>query len=220
MSSNKPLISVIIPVYNCEKYLGEAVESVLEQTYKPMEIIVVNDGSTDQSEKVAKNYLEHIKYFYQNNFGIGAARNKGIELSTGEYLSFLDSDDIWVKDKLKIQIESLNSDESIDAVFGHVKQFLSPEILEDLKKKYKCPQSPMPGRLASTILIRKSNFLIVGHFTNNKSLGADLDWYLRAEEKRLKIMMLDTVLLKRRIHNSNTGILQRDNRTDYVKHLK
>ncbi len=220
MNKKKALVSVIIPVFNCAKYLGEAIESVLEQTYKPIEIIVVNDGSTDNSQAVAKSYSNNIKYHYQENSGIGAARNKGIELSKGDYLAFLDADDLWVKNRLEIQMEVLKSSEQVDVVFGHVEQFLSPEIFEELERKYKCPEKPMPGRLASTILISKEKLLKVGHYTSIRNLGADLDWYLRAKESKLKIKMLDTTLLKRRIHTTNTGILQKDKRTDYVRHLK
>lgn len=220
MTSNLPLISTIIPVYNCEKYLSSAIDSVLGQTYPNIEIIVVNDGSTDRSSEVAHKYGNRIKYIYQENSGIGAARNKGINNARGEFLSFLDADDLWVNEKISIQYDILMSDESPDVVYGHVKQFLSPEIEHEIKHKYRCPEQSMPGRLASTMLISKEKFLSVGLFTQTKSVGVDLDWYLRATESDLKINMLEDILLKRRIHTSNIGILQKNKRSDYVKHLK
>lgn len=213
-------ISVIVPVFNCERYLGEAIESVLAQTYKPIEIIVVNDGSTDNTEKVAEKYFDHIKYYYQENKGIGPARNLGINNSTGDYLSFLDADDLYTKDKLEKQFEVVISSSKADIVYGHVEQFLSPEIYEELEKKYKCPKTPMPGNLASTMLVSKKNFLEVGYFAEKMSVGVDVDWYLRAKDKNLKMVTLESTLLKRRIHKTNTGIVSKNKRIDYVRYLK
>lgn len=97
---NSRLISIIIPVYNREHYLAEAIESVLAQTYRPIEIIVVDDGSTDGTADVARRFSETVRYFYQTNSGCGASRNTGIKKGVGSFLSFLDSDDLWVEEKL------------------------------------------------------------------------------------------------------------------------
>lgn len=91
-----PTVSVIVPVYNCENYISNCIESILNQTFKNIEVVIVNDGSSDGSEKLIKKYIEkdnRIAYFYQNNSGPSAARNKGIINSKGEYLIFIDSDD-------------------------------------------------------------------------------------------------------------------------------
>ncbi|KMQ51470.1 Glycosyl transferase [Chitinispirillum alkaliphilum] len=100
-------ISVIIPTYNCEKFISEAVESVLNQEYKPKEIIVVDDGSTDNTAQVLSKYRSNLIYIFQNNQGVSSARNMGIMQSTGEFLTFLDSDDIWLPEKLKVHVNSL-----------------------------------------------------------------------------------------------------------------
>jgi len=90
------LISVIIPVYNCDRYLGEAIESVLSQTYRPLEILIIDDGSTDNSAEIAKSFIPHIQYYYQPHNGfVSKALNRGISLSQGAFLAFLDSDDLW-----------------------------------------------------------------------------------------------------------------------------
>lgn len=220
MKSNNELVSVVVPVFNCEEYLAEAIESILEQTYKHFEIIVVNDGSTDNTEKVAEKYSDHIKYYYQVNKGIGPARNLGIDNSSGNYLSFLDADDLYIENKLEKQLGVIISNPEIEIVYGHVEQFFSPEIYEELEKKYKCPEEPMPGRLASTMLISKEKFLEVGYFDRKMSVGVDLDWHLRAKEKNLRMVTLEVTLLKRRIHKANTGIVNKNNRLDYIRYLK
>ena len=104
----KPLVSVIIPVYNGERYLEAALKSVIEQDYCPIEIIVVDDGSTDKSAEIAK-YFKEIQYIFQSNKGPGPAnaRNTGIRAVKGEYIAFLDADDIWMPNKLSIQMNYL-----------------------------------------------------------------------------------------------------------------
>ena len=99
----QPLVSVIIPVYNREKFLAEAIDSVLAQTYRPIEIIVIDDGSTDKSGEIARSYAE-TKYIYQDNQGVSVARNIGVDAAQGEFLAFLDSDDMWLHNKLETQI--------------------------------------------------------------------------------------------------------------------
>src|SRR5699024_4081686 len=106
MSQFNPLVSVILPVYNAEDYISDAIQSVLNQTYTDWELIVVDDGSTDQTKKVINPFLEddRIRYFYQENGGQGSARNKGIERAKGIYLALLDADDVWKVDKLQSQL--------------------------------------------------------------------------------------------------------------------
>jgi glycosyltransferase involved in cell wall biosynthesis len=94
--SGKPKVSVIIPVYNSPDYVGQAVESVLSQTYRDCEIIVVDDGSTDNTRTALEPYLDHIQYVYQDNQGSAAARNRGIRQAKGELIAFLDADDFFI----------------------------------------------------------------------------------------------------------------------------
>ena len=92
-----PIVSVNIPVYNDEKYIGETLLSALNQTYRDLEIVVVDDGSTDRTAEIIKSFSDsRIKYYYQTNQGIGATRNKAIEHSSGKYIAFLDHDDLWM----------------------------------------------------------------------------------------------------------------------------
>jgi glycosyltransferase involved in cell wall biosynthesis len=102
--SNTPLVSVVIPSYNCAKYVGEAIESVFNQTYSNYEIIVIDDGSTDNTREVLEKYHDRVHYVYQKNQGVSVARNHGIELAQGEFVAFLDADDYFFPDKLEAQM--------------------------------------------------------------------------------------------------------------------
>lgn len=214
------LISVIIPVYNCDRYLSEAIKSVLNQTYKSLEIIIVDDGSTDKSAEIAKSFGDVIRYEFQSNSGLGATRNKGVELAKGDYLTFLDADDLWTENKLQLQIEAFNHNATLDMVFGNVQQFISPELLEELKAKIDLSLEFFKGYLAGTMMIKKESFNRVGYFSNNWELGEFIDWYLKAQEKKLQTLILPEILLKRRIHDTNMGIKKKDKLQDYIKIIK
>ena len=125
-----PLVSIIIPCYNGENYIGQAIESVLNQTEQNFELLIVNDGSTDNSEKIINKYRKQdtrVKYIYQANSGVSVARNKGMENSTGEFIAFLDADDVWEKENLKTKINLLQSDAAVHWVFSGI--YLADERL-------------------------------------------------------------------------------------------
>ena len=105
----KPLVSVIIPAYNCSSHIRQAIESVLQQTHKSIECIVIDDGSTDDTARQACKFGNQIKYVYQENAGVSAARNKGISIANGEFIAFLDADDIWARSKIEIQLAAFQS---------------------------------------------------------------------------------------------------------------
>lgn len=217
---NNPLISVIVPVYNCDHYLGEAIESVLAQTYQSLEVIVVDDGSTDGSAAEAKRFGSSVQYCFQFNSGAGAARNQGIDLAQGSFFAFIDADDLWVEDKLIYQMAAFDKYPELDMVFGQVKQFHSLDLDESIKRKIHCPTELLPGYLPGTMLIKRDAFFRVGLFEANWKVGEIVDWYLKAIEQGLRSFMLPEVLLKRRLHETNMGIHERQSRTDYVHILK
>lgn len=213
------LISIIIPVYNRARYLAEAIESVLAQTYRPIEIIVVDDGSTDGTADVARRFSETVRYFYQSNSGCSAARNKGIENTLGSFFSFLDSDDLWVEEKLSRQMAVFDSDENLDMVFGQVSHFYCPDLEQHKREKQLNPTEIMPGYHAGTLLIKRESFLRVGLFDINYELGEFIDWYGKAKEIGMKSVILPEVVMKRRIHSSNS-VLNRNAHVGYVRVIK
>ena len=115
ISSSKanPLVSVIIPLYNQKQYIGRAIKSVLRQTYSPIEIIVVNDGSTDNPHEILISYLDKIRIITQSNKGLAAARNAGFNIAKGKYIQFLDADDTILKNKIETQTNILENNNDL-----------------------------------------------------------------------------------------------------------
>jgi len=216
----KPTISVIIPVYNTEKYLAQAIKSVLDQTVQPDEIIVVDDGSTDKSVEVARQFLPKVKIITQQNKGAGTARNVGIKEASGAYLAFLDADDLWVENKLEQQLSYLENHPETDMVFGIVAQFVSPELSAEHQSKLKTELEKMPGYVAGAMLIKLETFMKVGLLNEKLELGEFIDWFSRAKDMRLSYHVLDEVVLKRRIHTTNMGIYKKQNLKDYTSILR
>jgi len=214
-------VSVIIPVYNAGKYLGEALESILMQSVKPAEIIVVDDGSTDNSLEVAQQFGKKITILrHAVNKGCGAARNSGIKAAVGPYLAFLDADDLWVEGKLEKQMNFLQNNPDIDMVLGNVEQFISPELTAENQRRLKEELKKMPGYVTGTMLLRKQVFDQVGMFNEKLELGEFIDWFARAKDMGLKYFMFDEIMLKRRIHTTNMGITKKQHLNDYTAILR
>ena len=114
-----PKVSVIIPTYQYDSFIGEAIDSVLAQTYKDYELIVVDDGSIDRTREIISKYGSNINYIYQENKGLAAARNTGIRATKGEYLSFLDADDAWLPNKLEVEVEFLDTHPVVGMVYSN-----------------------------------------------------------------------------------------------------
>jgi glycosyltransferase involved in cell wall biosynthesis len=206
---SKTQLSVIIPVYNGELYLAEAIDSVLAQNYRAIEVIVVDDGSTDGTASIANSYGSFVRYCYQSNLGTAAAMNRGADLACGEYLAFLGADDIWPEDRIRVQLEAFNAHPDVEIVSGYVKQFFSPEMTESTKKRIRFSADLIPGHVIPAMLINRQTFFRVGLFETQWTVGAEMSWYLRSQETGLKIMILPDLVLLRRIHESNKGIVKR-----------
>lgn len=217
---NQAEVSVVIPVYNGERYLAEAIESVMAQSYPPIEIIIVDDGSMDRSASIAKGFGSLIRYFFQPNTGTAEARNHGIRRAKGNLFAFLDQDDLWLKDKLRQQVAAFSEDPLLEVVFGKVKPFLSFEMEETLRKRIHCPAAPLSGYTPSAMLIKQEAFSRVGFFETKWRIGEWADWYVRSVELSLKTKMLPSVILLRRLHAANKSLLQRDARREYARILK
>jgi glycosyltransferase involved in cell wall biosynthesis len=213
------LITVIIPMYNAARYLAEAIESVLAQSYRPIEVIVVDDGSTDSSAEIAKAFGAPVRLVSQPQSGVAAARNTGVALAQGDFLAFLDADDLWLPGKLTLQIEALQKNPQVDAIFSHIEQFHSPE-LEGTSNIPPILHHTLAGYSSVTMLVRRHAFLRVGPFDPSWEYGEFIDWYARAQEQGVVSLLLPEVLVRRRIHTTNFGILNRDTRMDYPRVLK
>ncbi len=212
---NKPVVSVIIPAYNAESFIKETIESALNQTYKNIEVIVVDDGSTDNTEKIVKSIDDkRIKYIKQNNRGVSAARNKGIEVSKGEFIALLDHDDIWLPRKLEKQLP-LFSDPQVGLVFSDTIFFKDGRDLYSIYSKYKPPQGWVFRELlkrnfisCETVVIRKKALESLDEwFPEDMEMSEEYDLFLRLAYK-WKFDYVDEPLAKWRIHERNDSSLR------------
>jgi len=219
-AENQSLVSVIIPVYNCERYLAEAIESVIIQNYRPIEIIVIDDGSTDGSADVAKKFGHAVRYYFQNHSNQAVARNQGINLAKGNFTAFLDADDIWIQNKLALQMAAFGKKSDLDMVFGLLKHFRSPELPETLKAEIHCPDELMPGYLASALITKRDVFSRAGLFETNWQVGEFIDWFLRARELGISVIMLPEVVMLRRLYKTGDKSAQGLYFSNYIKILK
>lgn len=217
-----PLVSVIIPVFNYDRYLAEAIESVLGQTYQHLEVIVVDDGSTDQSGEVAKSFAgQGVRYCHEVHAGIGPTRNKGVELAQGDFLAFLDADDRWPLEKIERQFRAFECDPVLEMVFGQALQLQNGPDWEAAVKETKPDVAGMvPGMVPGTMLIKRDSFFRVGKFEDGWKVGEFIDWYARAVELQLRSLVLPDLLLWRRIHGANQGVRERQSVSDYARVLK
>jgi glycosyltransferase involved in cell wall biosynthesis len=213
-----PAISAIIPVYNAERFLAEAIDSALAQTLRPLEIIVVDDGSTDGSLTVARRYPAPVRVVEQAHAGAGAARNLGAGLAGGDLLAFLDADDRWPESKSARQWEAFQRTPTLDAVLGHVRQLRDgPEWIAGVAAPSGGAEHLDAGYASGAMLIRRDSFFRVGLFRSEWRVGEFIDWFARATEAALTIEVLPDLVLWRRIHDANLGVREHSARTDYTR---
>ena len=202
-------VSVIIPTFNRENYITEAIGSVFSQTYRNFEIIVIDDGSTDNTKQVLNKYNGQIKYFYKENGGKASARNFGITKSNGAYIAFLDSDDIWNHTILEEEIKFLKTN-FYDMVYSSM--VMKNQKGDIIGRK---PSKPQIGTFCwmlknyghipvSTVLIRKQCLIKVGYFDVNLRVMEDFDWCLRVAQN-CRIGFLNKDLAIYRIHKNNVS---------------
>lgn len=213
-------VSVVIPAYNAERYVAEAIESALGQSHPPGEVIVIDDGSTDGTADVVRRFSDRVHYCYQKNGGIGDARNKGIQLARATLLAFLDADDCWTENKLSLQLQQFDLDPELDMVFGQALQVLNGDPWDNRKSNSPLSLNKVPAIIPGGILIKRQSFLRVGDFRSDTKVGEFIDWYARAVELGLKSRVLPDLVLWRRLHDSNQGIRERASVSDYARVLK
>ena len=204
--------SVIIPTFNRLSFLKEAVESVLSQTYQDFELILVDDGSTDGTKEFAARRSDQLKYIYQENFGPSAARNRGIKESEGEYITFLDSDDLWLENKLQVEIDFMKL--NLDAMVCYSDEiWIRRGVRVNPKNKHRkysgwifeqclllCIVSP------SSVLMRREFFESVGYFDETLPACEDYDLWLRASLEFPFYYIPKKLIMKRGGHEDQLSI--------------
>lgn len=199
---SEPLVSVIVPVFDGERYLGEALESVFEQDHRPIEVIVIDDGSTDRSAEIAGGFDE-VLLVRQANLGPAAARNAGLDRATGDFIAFLDADDRMAPGRLTTQLHHLAS----HPVTGCV--ILGQELILEVGMPVPSWLRPMhaPDETANVLvmsaMIRRAASEVVGGFDPSYRLGEEVDWLFRLRESGIVVDVLPSVGTFRRVHTRN-----------------
>ena len=200
MSPN-PLVSVVIPAYNCAPFISETLESVYRQTYTNLEIVLVDDGSTDDTPSALAPHMDRIRYLYQENKGTAAARNAGIQMAKGDLIAFLDNDDLWFPEKIDLQVRVLQEHPECGLVFTDGKEIDGSRVLRDslmanhlqswIDQRDDQDSRVMHGWLfnelitlnficsASGVMVRKQSVKRIGGFDERIAIADDYDLYLR-----------------------------------------
>ena len=225
MSTSEKLISVVIPSYNHEKYISEAIKSVLGQDYSNFELIIIDDGSQDNSDKIITSFKDsRIKYIKQENSGAHASINRGLEISSGDYLSILNSDDVYTRNRFKEMSKILDTNKSIDFICSYIEiinqngkklgikegfKNLDPWPMQNPEKTFKKTNDFKKNLLMSNFIATTSNMFFrrnvydtIGGMRNLR-FAHDWDFALRVAEK-FECYLLEKPVLKYRIHNNNT----------------
>ena len=235
-NSFNPLVSIIIPVYNGEKYVSEAIDSALSQTYKNVEIIVVNDGSKDNTEEICKKYGNEIRYFKKENGGVASALNFGIDKMNGEYFSWLSHDDLYLPNKILKEVKLLEKLENKETIIGCNVNIVNASK-ETIKHNHipKVAQKNIPGYLSfdqniglngCSLLINKKLFSKYGNFNTDLKVTQDYEMWFRLAKKVPFNFVEDNLVLSRQ-HNeqgSKTMIKEIENEVDklhgnFIKNL-
>jgi glycosyltransferase involved in cell wall biosynthesis len=210
MFTNDTLISVIIPTYNHGLFIEEAIQSVFLQTYQHLEIIVIDDGSTDNTREILGKFGKEINYIFQDNKGPSSARNHGLSVAKGKFIAFLDSDDVWMPEKLELQFNAIQEENSIGLVgcggydidfSGRIEKVWIPknypshiEFVQELSIRNTFAGS------SSGAFAKKECFDRAGFFNERLRFGEDWDMWLRIA-KCYKVRFVEKPLLKVRKHN-------------------
>jgi glycosyltransferase involved in cell wall biosynthesis len=219
MADEQPLVSVIIPVYNGARFLRAALESVFAQTYRAFEVIVVDDGSVDESGAIAQSFPE-VHYIRQENQGVAAARNNGIDAARGEFFAFLDQDDLWTPEKLKVQIDYLLNHPAVGYTLTHQQYFLEPGAELPVWFRKELLSTVHTGWVLGTLVVRRTTFEQVGGFATGYSAANDSDWFFRAKAAEIPMVVVPEMLLLKRIHEANDSGRAKEILSELLKVVK
>jgi glycosyltransferase involved in cell wall biosynthesis len=198
------MVSCVVPVWNGERHLAETLDSILGQTLAPLEVIVADDGSTDGTAALVARYGRSITYVRQQNRGAPSARNLGLSIARGDFIAFLDADDLWRPDKLAVQMARFDSRPELEVSVTHLENFWSLDMAADERW---CDTERRPSVVAgyspSTIVARTETFAKVGRWDESIRHASTADWFVRARAAGVVMELLPDVLVRRRLHHAN-----------------
>src|SRR4051794_32907918 len=216
---SEPRVSALIPVQDGERHLSEAIESVLAQTRPVDEIVVVDNASSDRSAEIARSFGSIVRLVEEPTPGVAIARNTAVAAAEGDYLAFLDHDDLWEPSKTELQLAAFEADRGLDFVSGHVVQF-TEELDPEVEERLQIPTEPQPGQHLEALLAPRSTWDRIGPWPRSATLGEGLVWFLRASDLGMQHLMLPDVVIRRRIHGSNRSLRNHEQRTEWTRALK
>ena len=214
-----PLVSVVVAVHNGERFLRAALESLYAQDYDPFEVIFIDDGSTDSSGDIAREFAG-IRYVHQENKGLAAARNAGLELARGEFLAYLDDDDIIPRHKLRRQAGYLVENPEIGCVLGRQEIRIEPGVEPPDWLTRDTIFGDLDGIPFVSAMIRTDVLRGVGGFDVTYRFAEDRDLFVRLREHGVRIEVIPEVLLFRRFHGENMNFKQRPQKHPLLRSLK
>lgn len=225
-----PLVTCVVTAYNVASFVGDAIESILAQTYRPIEVVVATGGSTDGTGEVAEAYGEQVRVVYQDepggeaprDLGPPATRNLGLAAARGEFVAFLDGDDLWHPSKLALQMARFDARPELQCSVTHIRNYWTLDhAAEEARYRDHPRMQPVPGYATGTLLARRSLFDRVGALDSDLWFADATDWFLRVREQGIEIELLPDVLTFRRLHGQNITLRRpADSIDEYLTLLK
>jgi glycosyltransferase involved in cell wall biosynthesis len=206
MSTPALSVTAFVAVRDGGRYLRSSLDSVLDQTRPPDEVVVVDDGSTDDTADILASYGSALRVFRTEPSGYPAAVNRGIAEARCAVIGCLDADDYWALDAVERRLDRLRAPDAPDAVAGRMTQFLSPDLEGTDGRRFRFDPGPTAVTLFQTTLIRREAFVRVGPLDPTLPTSANVDWLSRARAAGMTVATIDDVVAHRRIHRSNMGI--------------
>ena len=219
MNRERPLVSVIVAVKNSERYLAEALESVIRTGYAPIEIVVVDDRSADRTAAIATSFAP-VRFIQQEGRGLAAAWNTGVDAARGGLIAFIDSDDLWAADKLDLQVEYLAHHPDVQYGIAKMRFFLEEGCAVPPGFRAGLLGNALVGRVPGTLVARRSLFDALGGFDTRLTIATDVDWFARAKDAGVPMAIIPEVLLHKRVHAANLSANAQVNSRELLRLLK
>ena len=212
-------VSVIIPCRDYAAFVGQAIASVLDQSYTATQVIVIDDGSTDSSRAVVQAFGERVTLIALPGKGAAAARNVGLAAAKGDLIAFLDADDLWTPDSLLYRVKALQASPLAPYAYGQMEQFICDSMPREMAAKIVSPAAAVVARMPSALLVRRSAIDRIGRFNESFEIGEAIDFVDRLDQLGSVPVAVEQLVARRRIHGKNSMIRQKDNHAGYLRVL-
>ncbi len=217
--NQRPLVSVIVVVRNGARFLAAALQSIRDQTYRPLEILVVDGQSTDRTAEIVRSFAD-MRYLWQPDRGISTAYNLGIVQACGDLIAFLSHDDLWAPDKLEVQVKSLLAHPECQYAVCRIHPFLEPGYTPPPGFRTELLTQKPVAYIMETLMARRPLFDRVGLHAPDTPTAGDVDWFARVFDAGELGHVCNQVLVYKRVHDANTSLNDRDNNRQLLLSLR